>query len=63
MRNIFRREKKEPPPPKPRFCDKGHNITNVRCLYFTFGDIMTKWLCPYCFVEFIEVNVSGIKKV
>ena len=60
MKNPFKKEVKEEP--KPRFCDKGHDITHAKCFYFHLGDAHTEWLCPYCFVEFLNENISGIKE-
>jgi hypothetical protein len=61
MKNLFRK-KREAKPRKPRFCDKGHDLTNARCIYFYFPDAHTEWLCPFCFVEFMNEHISGIKE-
>lgn len=60
MKKFWRKDKPQPKPIIKRYCDKGHEVPEGLAVRLSLGSATTRWLCPYCVVEFIDRNISGL---
>ena len=69
MKNIFKKTWREAEEPEQIVeCEKGHKIPVSQSNYYVVyrskqGDLIlkSKNICPICYVEFFDKNISGFK--